>query len=235
MHSTPDSFRARSPGEFRFSTTCKPATCEFRERWLRLAGLEQAIDEDDETQKGDGDSTHPAAVWGHAEHRRHPVAVYGRRVGSHERLRFRQDPAKVGDTRWVHRPKMKWEFLAELEQDGSIRKRIFTSLCRLIALRKSLPALAGLQMNLIDPTTGTCWATFGVDRKSIDGHREFLGVPAECQRQCASHRRPGPILQRLPVRTDHHNVGRDQVIAVSNCMAGTRIGAGRDWSPFRFG
>ena len=62
---------------------------------------------------------------------------------------FVNDPAKAGDTRWVHRPKMRWEFLEELQDDGSIRKRIFTSAQRMIQLRKELPALANLQMELI--------------------------------------------------------------------------------------
>lgn len=67
---------------------------------------------------------------------------------------FVKDPAKAGDTRWVHRPKMKWEFLSELDDsiqsgDGSIRRRVFRSLQRMISVRKSLPALAGQQMELV--------------------------------------------------------------------------------------
>ncbi len=67
---------------------------------------------------------------------------------------FVKDPAKAGDTRWVHRPKMRWEFLSELDDsiesgDGSIRKRVFRSLQLMIAVRKSLPALAGQNMELV--------------------------------------------------------------------------------------
>jgi amylosucrase len=62
---------------------------------------------------------------------------------------FVRDPAKAGDTRWIHRPRMRWEYLEELDDDGSIRKRVFTSIRRLIGLRKQLPALAGLQMDLV--------------------------------------------------------------------------------------
>lgn len=67
---------------------------------------------------------------------------------------FVKDPAKAGDTRWVHRPKMRWEFLSELDDSieshgGSIRKRVFRSLQRLIRARKSLPALAGQKMDLV--------------------------------------------------------------------------------------
>ena len=67
---------------------------------------------------------------------------------------FVKDPAKAGDTRWVHRPKMKWEFLEELDNTiqsggGSIRRPLFKSLQHPIHIRKSLPALAGQQMNLM--------------------------------------------------------------------------------------
>ena len=115
-----------------------------------LAGLEQAIDEDDQTKKEMairrilllyGVTLSIGGI---------PLLYMGEEWGVMNDYDFVQDPAKVGDTRWIHRPRMKWEFLEELEQDGSIRQRIFTSLCRLIALRKSLPALSGLQMNLIE-------------------------------------------------------------------------------------
>jgi amylosucrase len=69
---------------------------------------------------------------------------------------FVKDPAKAGDTRWVHRPKMKWEFLDDLDDritssGGSIRKRIYRSLQRMISLRKSMPAFYGAQMELFNP------------------------------------------------------------------------------------
>ena len=68
---------------------------------------------------------------------------------------FIKDPAKAGDTRWVHRPKMRWEFLTELDDsiesgDGSIRRQVFRSLQKMIAVRKSLPALAGQNMELVN-------------------------------------------------------------------------------------
>jgi amylosucrase len=67
---------------------------------------------------------------------------------------FVKDPAKAGDTRWVHRPKMKWEFLDDLDDritssGGSIRKRIYRSATH-DQLRKSMPAFYGAQMELFD-------------------------------------------------------------------------------------
>ncbi len=83
-----------------------------------------------------------------------PLIYLGEEWGMLNDYEFVKDPAKAGDTRWVHRPKMQWEFLAELDDKigsagGSIRKRIYLSLQRMIAVRKSLPAFAGQVMELI--------------------------------------------------------------------------------------
>ncbi|MCA8984735.1 MAG: alpha-glucosidase C-terminal domain-containing protein [Planctomycetaceae bacterium] len=83
-----------------------------------------------------------------------PLLYLGEEWGMLNDYDFVKDPAKAGDTRWIHRPKMRWDYLEELESsehsgEGSLRKRIFTSIQQLIALRKQLPAIAGLQMELI--------------------------------------------------------------------------------------
>ena len=78
-----------------------------------------------------------------------PLLYLGEEWGMLNDYDFVNDPAKSGDTRWVHRPKMQWEFLDELHDDGSIRKRIFTSAQRMIQLRKELPALADQKMELV--------------------------------------------------------------------------------------
>jgi amylosucrase len=83
-----------------------------------------------------------------------PLLYLGEEWGMLNDYDFIKDPAKAGDTRWVHRPKMKWEFLSELEPhshstNGSLRGRIFRSLQKLITTRKRLPAFAGQQMDLI--------------------------------------------------------------------------------------
>lgn len=83
-----------------------------------------------------------------------PLLYLGEEWGMLNDYDFVKDPAKAGDTRWVHRPKMQWEFLEELQSDGaltngSIRGHIFRSQQKLISTRKSLHALAGQQMELI--------------------------------------------------------------------------------------
>jgi amylosucrase len=120
-----------------------------------LAGLEQAIDRDDESLKElairrilllHGITLSIGGV---------PLLYIGEEWGMLNDYDFVKDPAKAGDTRWVHRPKMKWEFLADLDDriksgNGSIRTRLFQSLQKLISLRKSLPAFQGQSMDLVD-------------------------------------------------------------------------------------
>ncbi len=83
-----------------------------------------------------------------------PLIYLGEEWGMLNDYDFVKDPAKAGDTRWVHRPKMRWEFLDDLDDrielgEGSIRKSIFRSLQQMIQVRKSLPALAGQLMELV--------------------------------------------------------------------------------------
>lgn len=83
-----------------------------------------------------------------------PLLYLGEEWGMLNDYDFVKDPAKAGDTRWVHRPKMKWEFLQELDDHyggngGSLRTRIYTTTKRMIELRKKLSAFAAQKMELI--------------------------------------------------------------------------------------
>jgi len=119
-----------------------------------LAGLEQAIEQDD-PKKIDQAIRRMLLLHGVTlSIGGIPLLYLGEEWGMLNDYDFVKDPAKAGDSRWIHRPKMKWEFLEELEDKsdpggGSIRKRIFEQMQKLIALRKSLPALAGQDMELI--------------------------------------------------------------------------------------
>lgn len=83
-----------------------------------------------------------------------PLLYLGEEWGMLNDYDFVKDPAKAGDARWVHRPKMKWEFIDQLERTlngdaKTIRTEIFTALQKLIQTRKNHPALAGQEMKLI--------------------------------------------------------------------------------------
>ena len=83
-----------------------------------------------------------------------PLLYLGEEWGLLNDYDFVKDPAKAGDTRWIHRPKMQWHYLEEFNghdtaTQQSIHTRIFASLRSMINLRKSLPALAGQKMELV--------------------------------------------------------------------------------------
>ncbi|MEZ6123018.1 MAG: amylosucrase [Planctomycetaceae bacterium] len=119
-----------------------------------LAGLELAIEKNDDDQKElairriillQGITLSIGGI---------PLLYLGEEWGMLNDYDFVKDPAKATDTRWVHRPRMKWEFLNELDDrlphgTGSVRRRIFHALQKLIQVRKSHPALAGQQMELV--------------------------------------------------------------------------------------
>lgn len=119
-----------------------------------LAGLEQAVEEENELKKEMairrmlllyGVSLSIGGI---------PLLYLGEEWGMLNDYDFTKDPAKAGDTRWIHRPRMKWEYLEELDDHiengvGSIRTRFFRSLQQMIALRKQLPAFAGQDMKLM--------------------------------------------------------------------------------------
>ena len=119
-----------------------------------LAGLEQAVEEEDEEKKElairrmmllHGVVLSIGGI---------PLLYLGEEWGMLNDYSFASDPAKAGDSRWIHRPKMQWEYLEELDDQigsggGSIRSRIFKSTQRLIDLRKQHPALAGQEMKIV--------------------------------------------------------------------------------------
>lgn len=123
-----------------------------------------------------------------------PLLYLGEEWGMLNDYDFVEDPAKAGDTRWVHRPKMRWEFLDDLEetldendrlQNRSIRRRIFRSLQQMIAARRAMPALGGNEMSLfstgnphalgfirqLDGSRAAILANFQESQQSIDGNR----------------------------------------------------------------
>ncbi|MEX0793522.1 MAG: alpha-amylase family glycosyl hydrolase [Pirellulaceae bacterium] len=119
-----------------------------------LAGLEQAIEEGDSHKQEmairrivllNGVTLSIGGI---------PLLYLGEEWGMLNDYDFVTDPAKAGDTRWIHRPKMRWEFLDDLESlledaNGSIRKRIFQAIRKMIRLRKDFPAFAGQEMDLV--------------------------------------------------------------------------------------
>jgi len=152
-------YTGQFPGSFArgipFQENIKTGDMRISGTMASLAGLEQAIEEDDEAKKElairrmillHGVTLSIGGI---------PLLYLGEEWGMLNDYEFVTDPAKAGDSRWIHRPKMQWDYLEELNDhidtgNGSIRNRIFKSTQQLISLRKELPALAGQNMELIN-------------------------------------------------------------------------------------
>ncbi len=65
-----------------------------------------------------------------------PLIYLGDEIGTLNDYRYRLDPAKASDSRWVHRPFTDWGRYEKRRDVNSIEGRIFSGLHRLIELRK---------------------------------------------------------------------------------------------------
>ncbi len=79
-----------------------------------------------------------------------PLIYLGDEIGTLNDYHFRDDPAKVDDSRWVHRPGIDWEKMARRLETRTLEGQIFQRLRHLITLRKEHPAFGGIEMQVID-------------------------------------------------------------------------------------
>ncbi len=71
-----------------------------------------------------------------------PLLYYGDEIGTLNSYDYQEDNHKLQDSRWIHRPSIDWDKAELRNQPGSIEYRIFTSLKKLIAVRKEIAAFA---------------------------------------------------------------------------------------------
>ena len=62
---------------------------------------------------------------------------------------FLDDPAKAGDSRWVHRSRRRWETRDDLTDADTLQWRFFSEMVRLIGLRKNLPAFSNGGLTIV--------------------------------------------------------------------------------------
>ena len=97
-----------------------------------------------------------------------PLIYLGEEWGQLNDYQYLHDPDKSGDSRWVHRGKMKWELLEDIEGEAEeIQRKIFDQVKQLIELRKQCEALAGMETMICDLHQQN---TFGYIRQH-SGHR----------------------------------------------------------------
>jgi amylosucrase len=84
-----------------------------------------------------------------------PLIYLGDEAGTLNDYSFVYDPAKSGDSRWVHRPRIDWEWRAGvLANSASAHTYIFTELTRLIHLRKQQPAIYNGEAEFVETGNG---------------------------------------------------------------------------------
>ncbi len=71
-----------------------------------------------------------------------PLLYYGDEIGTVNDDSYTNDPDKVGDSRWVHRPNIDWEKAADRNVSGTVEFKIFNALKRMIAVRKEIGTFA---------------------------------------------------------------------------------------------
>jgi len=79
-----------------------------------------------------------------------PLIYLGDEVGVLNDYSYRQDPAKAGDSRWVHRPFSDRGMIARRLETDTLQGKIYTGLQRLIRLRLDNPVFAGQEIQVIN-------------------------------------------------------------------------------------
>ncbi|HWQ13345.1 MAG TPA: alpha-amylase family glycosyl hydrolase [Roseiflexaceae bacterium] len=79
-----------------------------------------------------------------------PLIYLGDELGTLNDYSFATDPAKAGDSRWVHRPRMDWARAGRRHDPTTIEGQVYARLRHLIALRQEHEALYDGAMAVVD-------------------------------------------------------------------------------------
>lgn len=79
-----------------------------------------------------------------------PLLYLGDELGALNDYAYRDDPAKAGDSRWVHRPPFDWSRAERRHDRATVEGRLWSGLRHLITLRQQTPAFAGVATDVID-------------------------------------------------------------------------------------
>jgi len=71
-----------------------------------------------------------------------PLLYYGDAIGTLNSLEYLADPSKATDNRWMHRSYFDWNKARKRHEAGTVEQRIFSTLKKMIALRKETTAFA---------------------------------------------------------------------------------------------
>ena len=149
-----DFYTGRFPGSFGrglpFQENPKTGDCRISGTCASLAGLEKALKEETELEVDlalrrilliHGIIITIGGI---------PLIYLGDEIATLNDYSYRLNPAKVHDSRWVHRPKTDWKRAERRNEAGTLEERVFDRLKSLIAMRKSEPVFSGHKTEIID-------------------------------------------------------------------------------------
>jgi len=147
-------YTGRFPGSFArglpFQENLKTGDCRISGTGASLAGLEKALHEETEAEVElalrrilliHGVILMIGGL---------PLLYLGDEIGQLNDYSYYDDPAKADDSRWVHRPFMKWDKADRRGDTTAIEGRLYQRLRQLIELRQQCAALANGDMEVID-------------------------------------------------------------------------------------
>lgn len=147
-------YTGRFPGGFArglpFQENPKTGDCRISGTCASLAGLEKALREETEREVAlavrrilllHGMILTTGGI---------PLLYLGDEVGMLNDYSYLNDPAKAGDSRWVHRPAADPAKYARRGDPDALEGRIYSGLRALIGLRKSEPVFSGQSLQVMD-------------------------------------------------------------------------------------
>jgi amylosucrase len=164
-------YTGRFPGSFArglpFQENPRTGDARISGTAASLAGLEKALAEEGE-EEGELAIRRLLLLYGVAlAIGGIPLLYLGDELATTNDYAYAADPAKAGDSRWVHRPATDWLRAERRHDPATIEGRLFAGLRHLIELRKETRALAGHETEVVDPGKD---ALFAFVRRS-DGAR----------------------------------------------------------------
>jgi amylosucrase len=113
-----------------------------------------------------------------------PLIYLGDEVGTLNDYSYRDNPAKSGDSRWVHRPFANWERIDHRNVPHTLEAEVYGGLQRLIAVRKETDAFAGGEMSVVDADNPH---VFGYVRQNDRGRILALANLSEREQRVAAN------------------------------------------------
>ena len=181
-------YTGRFPGSFArglpFQENPRNGDCRISGMCASLAGLEQALHEG---SSGEIDLAVRRILLIHSvifSIGGIPLIYLGDEVGTINDYTYREDPAKFGDSRWVHRPFVNWEKIDRRNEPHVLEAEVYGGLQRLIAVRKETEAFAGGEMSVVDADNPH---VFGYVRQNDSGRILALANFSEREQRVAAN------------------------------------------------